>query len=237
MKEEFVKAIEELDEQHARELAEQLKQMGCSQLDIVDLLQLGMKLVGLRYEGGEYFIADLIMSGIIFREILDLNGRARFSPDGGDSGRPDAIIGTVEGDVHDIGKDIFISMLESKDIRTMDLGVDVPPERFVEEIERFRPPIVVLSGTMTFASESMRRTIARIAECGLRDQVKIAVGGSAVNLETPPSCGRTPIRRTSSAAPPFAGAGLRNRRRSEPWQRQSISGSPMRSACRSSTGS
>ena len=72
MKEEFVKAIEELDEQHARELAEQLKQMGCSQLDIVDLLQLGMKLVGLRYEGGEYFIADLIMSGIIFREILDL---------------------------------------------------------------------------------------------------------------------------------------------------------------------
>lgn len=184
VKEEFVKAIEELDEQHARELAEQLKQMGCSQLDIVDLLQLGMKLVGLRYEGGEYFIADLIMSGIIFREILDLNGRARFSPDGGDSGRPDAIIGTVEGDVHDIGKDIFISMLESKDIRTMDLGVDVPPERFVEEIERFRPPIVVLSGTMTFASESMRRTIARIAECGLRDQVKIAVGGSAVNLET-----------------------------------------------------
>ena len=141
VKEEFVKAIEELDEQ--------------------------------RYEGGEYFIADLIMSGIIFREILDLNGRARFSPDGGDSGRPDAIIGTVEGDVHDIGKDIFISMLESKDIRTMDLGVDVPPERFVEEIERFRPPIVVLSGT-----------IARIAECGLRDQVKIAVGGSAVNLET-----------------------------------------------------
>lgn len=183
LKEDFVKAVEDLDELRARELAEQLKQTGCSQLNIVDLLQLGMRLVGLRYEDGEYFIADLIMSGIIFREILNLDNNP--SPDPSKIRRDGscAVVGTVEGDVHDIGKDIFISMLESKEIPTVDLGVDVTPEQFVQSIELYRPGIVVLSGTMSFAVDSMRRTIDLITERGLRDDVKIMVGGCAVNLD------------------------------------------------------
>lgn len=183
LKEDFVKAVEDLDELQAKELAERLKEMGCSQLDIVDLLQLGMRLVGLRYEGGEYFIADLIMSGIIFRETLDLDNGPRLDPSQIDRNGSCAVVGTVEGDVHDIGKDIFISMLESKEIPTIDLGVDVSPEQFVQSIELYHPRIVVLSGTMSFAVESMRRTIELITDRGLRDKVKIMVGGSAANLD------------------------------------------------------
>ena len=183
LKEDFVKAVEDLEEQRSMELAEQLKSLGCSAMDIVDLLLLGMKLIGLRYEGGEYFIADLIMSGIIFRSILDLDSQPETPVRIHTPGSPCVIIGTVEGDLHDIGKDIFISMLESRGVNTIDLGVDVPPDRFVENIKAYSPAVVVLSGTMTVAAESMRKTIERITECGLRDQVRIVVGGSAINQE------------------------------------------------------
>ena len=184
LKQEFVKAVENLEEQHAMELAEQLKQSGSSQLEIVDLLMLGMKLVGLRSEGGEYFIADLIMSGIIFRSILNLDGEPEMPHRAWSEGEPCVVVGTVEGDLHDIGKDIFISMLEAQGLHVIDLGIDVAPEQFVKSIEQYRPGVVVLSGTMTFAAESMRRTVDLITERGLRDQVKIAAGGSAINQET-----------------------------------------------------
>lgn len=181
-KEQFVKAVEEIDEACALELAEQMIQGGCTKLELVDLLLLGMKLVGLRYEDGEYFIADLIMSGIIFRNILGLDSETG-QPVGGAAEDCQIVVGTVEGDVHDIGKDIFISMLNSKGMSTQDLGVDVPPEAFVAAITRYHPRVLVLSGTMTFAAASMARTIDLIVQSGLREQVKIMVGGSGINQE------------------------------------------------------
>ena len=183
LKEDFVKAVENLEEQRSMELAEQLKDSGCSAMDIVDLMLLGMKLVGLRYEGGEYFIADLIMAGIIFRSILDLDDVPETSIKIHNPDNPCVVVGTVEGDLHDIGKDIFISLLEARGVNTIDLGVDVPPDRFVDSIRTYAPAVVVLSGTMTVAAESMRQTIVRITECGLREQVRIVVGGSAIHQD------------------------------------------------------
>lgn len=184
IKERFVKAVEELDETAAMDLAEEMIRSGCTQMDLVDLLLLGMKLVGLRYEGGEYFIADLIMSGIIFRNILGLDVVDTIAVTPRNVGQYQVVVGTVEGDVHDIGKDIFISMLESKGIRTCDLGVDVSPGNFLSAITRHRPRVVVMSGTMTFVAEPMKRTIRMIEENGLRSRLKIMVGGGGINQET-----------------------------------------------------
>lgn len=181
LKEDIVKAMEDLDEKRVTSLARQLRESGCSQDAITDLLMLGMRLVGIRYEEGEYYIADLIMSGIILRTVLGLDDSLPLPYSKSDDTLPAVLVGTVEGDIHDIGKDIFISMLKAKDVRVLDLGVDVAPERFVEAIEKEHPSVVVLSGTMNFAAGAMQRTIEKITRHGLRDQVRILVGGNCIN--------------------------------------------------------
>lgn len=183
LKEDFVKALGELDEERVLTLADELRAAGCSQDAITDLLMLGMRLVGIRYEEGEYYIADLIMSGIIFRSVLGLDESSTLPANLYNDDVPTALIGTVEGDIHDIGKDIFISMLKSKSIRVLDLGVDVSAEKFIDSIEREHPRVVILSGTMNFAAGAMQRTIEKITRSGLRDQVLILVGGSCINQE------------------------------------------------------
>lgn len=183
--EQFVKAIEELDEDRALELTDQLMQNGVNWMVILDLLQIGVKLVGNRYEEGEYFIADLIMSGIIFRSVIERYGvivpgilDISLSCD-----TPCMVMGTVEGDVHDIGKDIFISLLAAQGIRVIDLGTDTSPRVFADSIRTYAPKVVGMSGIMNFAVSSMKRTIDLICEEGLRDQVKIIVGGCCITAE------------------------------------------------------
>lgn len=88
------------------------------------------------------------------------------------------LIGTVHGDVHDIGKDIVSFLLKVNGFEVRDLGVDVPPETFVREIESFQPKVVALSGLLTIAYESMKNTITAIADAGLRNEVKIMIGGA-----------------------------------------------------------
>jgi 5-methyltetrahydrofolate--homocysteine methyltransferase len=99
------------------------------------------------------------------------------------------LVGTVQGDIHDIGKDIVVFMLDSAGFEVLDLGIDVPQEKFVETIKKFQPRVVGLSGFLTLAFDSMKATVEAIEEAGLRGQVKIMIGGGQMDDHVKEYCG------------------------------------------------
>jgi len=176
-------ALIELDEvatlQTTRDL---LVQDGPTEMSILATCQQALKVVGERYERQEYYISALIMAGELFREVLELVHPADetiFSE--GTEGT--VVLGTVAKDIHDIGKDLFAGALIGFGFKVVDLGVDVPPERFLEEVKDSRPDIVGLSGLIMAALESMKETVtllrAHEAELGYRPVV--VIGGTIMD--------------------------------------------------------
>jgi methylmalonyl-CoA mutase cobalamin-binding domain/chain len=181
LSEEFVKAIVDLDESKALELTRKRLEVGEDPLKILDDLTRAANIIGEKYEKGEFFIADLVMAGEILKEVSELVrpklkelGKVR-EPIG------KLVIGTVQGDIHDIGKNIVVTMAEAAGFEVIDLGVDVSPEKFVEAIQKYNPDIVGMSGLLTLAIESMKKTVDAIKAAGLRDKVKIIIGGGRVD--------------------------------------------------------
>jgi methylmalonyl-CoA mutase cobalamin-binding domain/chain len=181
LSEEFVKAVVDLNESKALELTRKRLEVGEDPLKILDDLTKAANVIGEKYEKGEFFIADLVMAGEILKEVSDLVrpklkelGKAR-EPVGR------LVIGTVEGDIHDIGKNIVVTMAEAAGFEVIDLGVDVSPQKFVEAIQKYNPDIVGMSGLLTLAIESMKKTVDAIKAAGLRDKVKIILGGGRVD--------------------------------------------------------
>lgn len=179
LEEAMVNAIATLDDQQVTACANQMIEEGYSSFEIERLLNQGLKKVGELFENGEYFIADLMYSGMLYRSVLDI-----FSPDvqshtGPSKGR--VMIGVVEKDIHDIGKGIVVGLLTSDGFDVIDLGIDVSPQGFVKGIQKYQPSIVLMSGMMLFARESMSNTIDAIEKAGLRDQVHIILGGGCVD--------------------------------------------------------
>jgi methylmalonyl-CoA mutase cobalamin-binding domain/chain len=181
LSEEFVKAIVDLDESKALELTRKRLEVGEDHLKVLDDLTKAANIIGEKYEKGEFFIADLVMAGEILKEVSELVrpklkelGKVR-EPIG------KLVIGTVQGDIHDIGKNIVVTMAEAAGFEVIDLGVDVSPEKFVEAIQRYNPDIVGMSGLLTLAIESMKKTVDAIKAAGLRDKVKIIIGGGRVD--------------------------------------------------------
>ena len=179
--EEFVNAILELEEEKALKITRERLEAGEDPLKILDDLKVVAEKVGEKYEKGEFFVADLVMAGEIMKEVSELVrpklkelGKAR-EPIG------KFVIGTVEGDIHDIGKNIVVTMAEAAGFEVIDLGVDVPPQKFVEAIKQHNPEVVGMSGLLTLAIESMKKTVDAIKEAGLRDKVKIIIGGGRVD--------------------------------------------------------
>ena len=149
--------------------------------EVVAACQQGMEIVGDNFEKGEYFVGDLIFAGEILTSSIDM-----LKPLLGDSSaetRGVIVLGTVEGDVHDIGKNIFGSMAQAAGFKVVDIGIDQPPEVFVEAVRTHKPNIVGFSGVLTLAIDAMKRTIAELKSAGLSDGVKIIIGGNAVNEE------------------------------------------------------
>ena len=139
----------------------------------------GMETVGNRYEKGEYFLSELIMAATIMNEGMEilyphLKGETLVNV-----GK--AIIGTVEGDLHDIGKNIVVSMLESAGFKVFDLGIDVSPVRFVEAVRDHNPDLVCMSTLLSVTMSKVKETIDKLEEAGLRNTVKILVGGRCLN--------------------------------------------------------
>jgi 5-methyltetrahydrofolate--homocysteine methyltransferase len=141
-----------------------------------------MKIVGERFADSTYFIPDLVFSGEILKritEILEPHIKAGKGVETEKIGK--VIIGTVKGDIHDIGKDMVVFMLEINGFEVIDLGIDVPEQKFVDAIKESGSTVVGLSGFLTLAFESMKETIEAFRAAGLRDQIKVMIGGGQID--------------------------------------------------------
>ena len=171
----LVDAMTELDEDLVMDYVQKMIQQGVSISAIQMCKNIGVTNVGKKFENGEYFIADLIVSGMIYRDALRLlspmMSTNRLMPIGR------VVIGVVEGDIHDIGKDIVVSLLRAEHFEVIDLGVDVKPERFLYALRTYRPDVLLMSGVLTIARDSMKKTMDLIVKEGLRSQVGILIGG------------------------------------------------------------
>ena len=180
MSEQLINAIADMDEEGALALTQELLAAGTAPAAILDACRTAMGVVGQRFEAGEYFIPELILAGEMLKGIS-----AEVKPHlvAGQAVVKDAtvVVGTVKGDIHDIGKDIVVFMLDVNGFEVHDLGIDVAPQAFVDKIVEVKPQVVALSGFLTLAYDSMKETVAAIAGAGRRGGVKIMVGGGTVD--------------------------------------------------------
>lgn len=170
-------AIAQLEEGQVLSLVKERLEAGTPPLQIVGSLQEGMTEVGLRFESGEYFLSELIMSGEIMKKAMALL-EPRLAGTTQEY-RGNIVIGTVKGDIHDLGKNIVVMLLKGTGYNVIDLGVDVHPDRFVEAIKEYNAPLVGMSVLLTACQEAMKTTIEKIKAAGLK--VTVLIGGNYVD--------------------------------------------------------
>jgi len=181
MKEELVTAIADMNEEEAMDLVHAMLDAGEDPQVILDAASEAMTIVGNRFDEKEYFLPELIIAGEMMKAIGDLvkpKLRAK-SMEAKTIGT--VLIGTVAGDIHDIGKDVVSFLLDVNSFQVHDLGVDVPAATFVARIREVKPDIVGMSGFLTMAFDQMKRTVDAIKEAGLREDVKIMIGGAIMD--------------------------------------------------------
>ncbi|MBN1535684.1 MAG: cobalamin-dependent protein [Anaerolineales bacterium] len=180
MSEKLINTIAEMQEEEALALAKELLASGTPPSTILDDCRSAMEIVGKRFEEGQYFIAELILAGEMVKAIsTEVKPHLKISQATQKGSK--VVVGTVKGDIHDIGKDIVVFMLDVNGFEVYDLGIDVPPQTFVDKIKEVKPVVVGLSGFLTLSFESMKETVAAIKAAGQRDSVKIMVGGGTVD--------------------------------------------------------
>ena len=179
---ELEKALADLQENDVERLVAREIEKKRPPLEIINELSSGMDVVGSRYKQGEYYLTELLFSGEIFQ-----NAMAKLKPligaSGGRQSSGKLIMGTVKGDIHDLGKNIVVMLLECASFEVIDLGVDVAPETFVKALQDSRVRLIGLSGLISTAFGSMEETIAAIKQAGLRESVKIMIGGGPTSEE------------------------------------------------------
>ncbi len=178
----LAQAVGDLDEQTAVTLVEEKLSAGEAALGILEELQAGMNVVGERFESGEYYLSELIYAADIFKkagaplqEELKSGTQAAYGT---------LVLGTVKNDIHDFGKDIVATVMSSNGVKVVDLGVNVEHQAFVDAIKEHSPQMVGMSCLLTTVFEDMKEAIATIEAAGLRDQVKILIGGGPVDEAT-----------------------------------------------------
>lgn len=160
-----------------------MKDAGTPPLIIVEELQEGMRQVGERFEAGEFYLSELIMSALIFKEAMD-DLEHLLGPEGTATERGVFVIGTVEGDIHHIGKNVVSTVLGCHGFRVVDLGENVTAERFVEAVREHTPLFVGLSCLLTTAFDTMKSTIEMLESEGLREKLAVLIGGAPCTEET-----------------------------------------------------
>ena len=182
MSHKLVEAMAGMKEQEALGMAKKMLNGGEDPLKVLDLCREAVEIVGKRFEEGKYFLPELMMAGEMLKQISEMaKPLVKTEHKAERSGK--VVIGTVEGDIHDIGKDIVTFLLDVNGFEVHDLGVDVPRQKFVDAIREVQPQVVGMSGLLTLAYDSMKDTVAAIAEAGLRDKVKIMIGGGGMSEE------------------------------------------------------
>jgi 5-methyltetrahydrofolate--homocysteine methyltransferase len=179
MTEALVQALVDMKEAEALQTAKQLLDQGISPMEILESCSKAMEVVGQRFEKGVYFLPHLMMAGEMLKQITSVIKPLIEEQKTGDQGGK-VLIGTVEGDIHDIGKNIVVFLLEANGFQVRDIGINQKPSKFVEAIKEFQPKVVGMSGLLTLAFDSMKKTVQAIQEAGLRDRVKIVIGGGVV---------------------------------------------------------
>ena len=182
MAEDLVNTLADLKEKEALQIVEKRLSAGEDPLGILNDARKALETVGSRFADSTYFIPDLVYSGEILKTITELV-KPKMAKDAEIKRIGKVVMGTVAGDIHDIGKDIVVFMLDVNGFEVYDLGVDVPAQDFVNKIKESGAPIVGLSGFLTLAYDSMKQTIEAIKGAGLRDKVKVMVGGGQVTEE------------------------------------------------------
>lgn len=181
MNEAIVNALTELDDDLLYAEVQKALDAGTPTLDIIADLQQGMVNVGEKFAAKEYYLSELILSAEMFNEAEAMLG---------DTG-PQAeakygtfLMGTVQGDIHDIGKNIVISVMRSNGFNVVDLGVDVPPDKFVEAIREYDPKVVGMSCLLTTAFPSLKATVDAVDAAGLHEGRLLLIGGGPVDKST-----------------------------------------------------
>lgn len=182
MNDKIVYLMADLKEKETIAMVRELISRGTNPMEILDAARSAMELVGRRFESGEYFIPDLFMAGEIMKGISEIV-KPLLKKGDTSTKKGKVLIGTVAGDIHDIGKDIVTFMLDVSGYDILDLGIDVPVNTFVKETREFQPQVVGLSGFLTLAFDSMKKTVEALEQAGLRDKVKIMIGGGQMDDE------------------------------------------------------
>ena len=182
MSKKLIDAMVNMKEKEALEISKQLLDDGEDPMNILNACKDAMTVVGERFEKGEFFLPELVMAGEMLSQISAIV-KPEITSSQASEHLGKVIIGTVEGDIHDIGKDIVVFMLDVNGFEVLDLGIDVPVQKFVDAIKDFKPAVVGLSGFLTLAFDSMKATVDAIKEAGLRDDIKIMIGGGQIDDE------------------------------------------------------
>lgn len=177
----FVEEIVELNENKVIEMIKSKLDNNEDPLAIMEEIKEAMKGIGKRFENKEYFLPDLIMSGEILRQVFEILSPRLKETDVSEKKKGKVLLGTVAGDIHDIGKDVVKFMLDANGFDVLDLGVDVPADKFVESMKEYKPAVLALSGFLTLAFDAMKEIIQKIKDAGLRESVKIMIGGGTVD--------------------------------------------------------
>ena len=179
MSQELIDAITEMREEDALQIANDLLDTGTPPLAVLDDCRAAMDVVGKRFERGESFIPELILAGEMLSQISGVV-KPRMQDQEATKKIGTVILGTVQGDIHDIAKDIVGFMLDINGLEVIDLGVDVPPQKFVDAVRESGAKVVALSGFLTLAFDPMKDTVSALKAAGFED-VKIMIGGGQID--------------------------------------------------------
>jgi 5-methyltetrahydrofolate--homocysteine methyltransferase len=175
----LITSLVEMREKETLQKAKELLDSGTNPMQILEACSKAMEVVGQRFEKGEYFLPHLMMAGEIVRQLSEMI-KPLIKEEKTPLGKGKVLMGTVKGDIHDIGKNIVTFLLEANGFEVRDIGIDQSPVNFVVAIQEFQPQVVGMSGLLTLAFDSMKETVQAITEAGLREKVSIMVGGGQV---------------------------------------------------------
>ncbi len=180
MAKDLVKALADLKEKEALQIVQERLKAGDDPLGILNDARRAVEIVGKRFSDCEYFIPDLVYSGEILKSITEIvKPKITKAAEAKRLGK--VVVGTVAGDIHDIGKDIVVFMLDVNGYEVTDLGIDVAAQKFVDKIKETGSSVVAMSGFLTLAFQSMKDTVEAIKKAGLREKVKIMIGGGQID--------------------------------------------------------
>ena len=177
---ELADALVALDKDAAMTATEQALSGGQDPLALVNEARKGLELVGEKFDCGDYFLMELMRAAQIFQSVADVLNPKIVEVYGGVEATGKVVLGTVAGDIHDLGKNIVKILLECRGAEVIDLGVSVPTETFVQAVREHQPQVLGMSALLTASVSEMNRNVEALAAAGVRDQVKVILGGGIV---------------------------------------------------------